>query len=130
MNTRSLLAAVVLSLVTSVASAGLEQPASVTIDLTAMTASGDMLTARRAKGKAELIGCGVRHYQGGIESGFCQANVGDDNLTTVVCFTDDAGLLDAIKSITAFSFITFAWNASGECTRIGNSANSFYLPRF
>lgn len=60
---------------------------------------------------------------------FCQAGVGADETTQqIVCFSDDPILLDAVKSISAFSFISFRWDGIGNCTAIGNSTNSFYLP--
>jgi len=46
------------------------------------------------------------------------------------CSTFDPDLLDAMKSVSDFSFITFSWNVAGECTRIGFSTQSFYLPNF
>ena len=74
-----------------------------------------------------FIGCGVRHNIAPFVFGFCQASVGAGETETVTCFTEDAGLLDAIKSISDYSFVTFGWNADFECTRIGNSTQSFYL---
>ncbi len=65
---------------------------------------------------------------GGIfTTGFCQArNAAEEQFT---CFTQDADLIDAMSSTADFSFITFAWNEDGECTRIGFSTQSFYLTK-
>ena len=35
-----------------------------------------------------------------------------------------------ISDTEVFSFVTFSWNEDGECTRIGNSTQSFYIPEF
>jgi hypothetical protein len=119
-----------LSLVCTVAAAGYVQPAPVTIDFTNRVAQGDLLTARNSKNKFEFIGCGVRYDLTGAYM-FCQAGLGPDPATEqIVCFSDNPNLLDAAKSISAFSYIRFVWDQSGNCTEIGNSTNSFYLPDF
>ena len=44
------------------------------------------------------------------------------------CSTTNADLITAIESIADFSFITFGGDDAGECVRIGNSTQSFYIP--
>lgn len=110
--------------------AGYVQPAPVDVDLTTRLALGDQVTARYSKNDTEFIGCGIRKIQDGVGGvftfGFCQAeDAGGDN---ILCNTQDAALLDAISSSGDFGFITFSWNESDECTRIGFSNQSFYLP--
>ena len=106
-------------------------PAPVDVDLTTRFAGGDMVTARYSKFDNEFIGCGIRKISdgaGGIFSfGFCQAE--DREEERVFCNTDDAGLLDAISSSAGFSYVTFSWNEDNQCTRIGFSNQSFYLPK-
>lgn len=98
-------------------------------------AFGDMWTARTSKNDIDLIGCGIRTFDDGVfvfETGFCQA-VMDDGTEFGLrgsCFTESSVLLDAMKATGDMSFITFAWNTDGECTRIGFSTQSFYLPNF
>ena len=109
--------------------AGLQQPFPVDVDLAGQFAAGDMGAAQSAKDSTTFIGCGIRKVSTGVDTafvnGFCQAADADGEQFT--CFTTNPELLDAISSISDFSFITFAWNVDGECTRIGNSTQSFYL---
>ncbi|GAA0853200.1 hypothetical protein [Aliiglaciecola litoralis] len=105
--------------------AGYTQPAPVIIDLDNNIAYGDMMTARWTKGDDTFIGCGIRHYQGGFVFGFCQAQ--DDDGELAYCQTQDAVLLESMKSMADNSFITYSWNDDGECTRIGFSNQSFYI---
>ena len=132
MKTRTIVSASLLSLLfcTTVAVAGLTQPAPVDVDLVNMSASGDQVTARYSRNDVEYIGCGIRKFDDGagsaISFGFCQAQDEDEEQFT--CFTQNADLLDAISSSGEFGFITFAWDANDECTQIGFSNQSFYLP--
>lgn len=131
MQTRNFLVSLTLLLFTASAFAGLSQPFGVEVDHVNMTASGDMLSARNSKNDVEYVGCGVRAYDdgagGAFYSGFCQAMDADEEW--VVCTTTNPGLLNALAALTDSAFITFNWNEDYECTKIGNSANSFYLEK-
>jgi hypothetical protein len=130
MKYKYLLAVGSFALIFSGAYAGGTQQAPVDVDLDNQIASGDMVTARYSSDKNEFIGCGSRHFDDGVNSfrfGFCQAEDQDGDQFT--CFTENAGLLDRIDGISDFSFITYSWNTDDECTRIGFSTQSFYLPR-
>jgi len=109
--------------------AGSVIPARVTVDLDARIAFGDQLTARTSANDVELIGCGVRYFDDGMGGafsfGFCQAINADEE--TILCQTMSPSLLDAIKSLNSYSYITFTWNELGDCTQVGNSTQSFYL---
>ncbi len=136
MKIRHVLISAILALSSSIAVAGRVQPAEVIIDLDNMFAQGDMWTARTADNDVDLIGCGVRRFDDGVDPpfsfGFCQAT--DANDVFVVCFTASEYLLDAIKGTSDFSFLTFSWEGvdpdNFACTRIGFSTQSFYLPNF
>ena len=135
MKIRYLLSIAALTLIAGVASAGLKQPAPVTIDLTNMFASGDQVTARIAPDDVTFIGCGIRVIDDGVNPfsfGFCQA--GDSAEVQITCFTQNADLLDAMKATSAYAFITFGWRDDGgggaECIRIGFSTQSIYVPNF
>ncbi len=113
--------------------AGYTQPQSVVIDDVNRLATGDMVTARFADNDLEFIGCGIRKIASGgavISFGFCQAREGAEGSESVICQTQDEALLNGIYAISDYSFITFSWNEDGECTRIGNSTQSFYIPNF
>ncbi|MEZ5894318.1 MAG: hypothetical protein R3C58_14390 [Parvularculaceae bacterium] len=109
--------------------AGLVAPQPVDVDLTNRLAAGDMLSARYADNKVEYIGCGVRKRvtaSGIVANGFCQAQDAKEEQFT--CFTTNIDLLDVIEASGDYSYIVFTWNEDGECTRIGFSNQSFYLP--
>lgn len=122
------------------ASAGQVSPFPVDVDLTNMTAAGDMITARFQDDPDVFIGCGTRTFEFAddtiFESGFCQAEDADGEQIT--CFTFSEGLINAIGRLADFSFITFSWqevdDGNGgvtlECNRVGSSTQSFYLPDF
>lgn len=120
------------AMVATTAHAGLTQPAEVDVDLVNGQALGDQVSARYSTNKTEYIGCGVRRRiaagGGYFDNGFCQAqDVAGEQFT---CMTTDAGLLEAIHASGDYGFITFAWDvATGDCTRIGFSNQSFYLPK-
>ena len=95
-------------------------------------ASGDQVTARYNVDPDVFIGCGVRRFAlgggGSSDFGFCQAEDADGD--RAFCNTANADLLDIIDSSGDFGFITFSYDvATGECTRIGFSNQSFYLPK-
>lgn len=119
----------------SAAFAGFIQPVTVEINMTTGFAQGDMWTARTAMDDVSYIGCGVRSFDDGaggtFETGFCQAR--DAASVQVTCFTQNSDLLDTIR-LADFSYVTFSFVDDGtgtggfECTRIGFSTQSFYLP--
>lgn len=94
------------------------------------SAAGNMTSARFSDNDVEYIGCGTRNvdFGGGnlFEFAFCQA--GDAAEVEAFCSTENPDLVDAVRAIADFSFVTFAFNDLGECTRIGLSTQSFYIP--
>jgi hypothetical protein len=121
------------ALVGATAFAGATQPAQVTVTVNSDgsgSASGDMVTARFAPDTVTLIGCGLRHHlnpDGTVNRfGFCQAT----NSANVQgqCSVTNPDLLDALKATSDFAFIVFNWDASGTCTFVGFSTQSFYIP--
>lgn len=128
------LAVALLALASSAALAGLvtEQPVTVTLNADGSgSALGSMTTARFSKNDVEFIGCGVRRIDDGaggiILFAFCQA--ADAANVQGFCTTENPALIASIDGQDDFSFITFAWNAAGECRSIGNSTQSFYIPK-
>ncbi len=118
-------------LASTAAIGGMVQPFPVDVDLTNRIASGDMVTARYSANDTEFIGCGIRIIQdglGGVFSfGFCQAE--DRDGERAFCNSQDAALLDAISSSGDYGFISFSYDETDTCTRIGFSNQSFYLPK-
>lgn len=124
-----------LALSSGLAVAGYVQPAPVTVTVNpdgSGAASGDMVTARFAPDAVSLMGCGTRTIDNGaggtFHFGFCQAT--DAAGVQGFCSTTRADLLEAMHATGDFSFITFRWDVNGECTRIGTSTQSFYIPDF
>ena len=116
-------------LITGVVSAGLIQPARVIVEEDPSGggfAFGDMASARFANNDIEFIGCGIRVFSGGFSFGFCQARDADGQRG--FCSTEDPELLAAMHATSDNSFLTFAWDENEECTRIGFSTQSFYIP--
>lgn len=116
------------------AHAGLVQPAIVEVDLDNRFAAGDTASARFADDDVSFIGCGTRHLlnpgspDGVFDFGFCQGADADGDQFT--CFSDDPGLVARMSNGDAIGFITFSWDEDGNCTRVGFSKQSFYLPEF
>lgn len=134
MKFAGLLTATAFVLISSTVLAGFVRPVPVEVDLDAMTALGDMYTARTADEENVYIGCGVRYFNlgGGLFAwGFCQAE--DAEGDRVTCYTQDELLLDRLRSTSDYSFLTFSWQDDGsggaECVRVGFSTQSFYLPK-
>lgn len=133
MNTKYLTAILLTLCLPGLVLAGFVQPAPVDITVNADgsgRAHGDMVTARFADNDVEHIGCGVRIWSfpdgSYMNWGFCQARDADE--TEGFCETEDPQILDIMKAASAYSFITFQWDAEGECTHIGFSTQSFYIP--
>jgi hypothetical protein len=95
------------------------------------SAQGNMATARFTANTVEYVGCGVRYSISGtttVKGGWCQAT----NSAGVNGFCSISGsnteLLNAISGTSDYSYLVFAWNAAGMCTRVGFSTQSFYIP--
>lgn len=135
MKLDQLLLGAVLALVGGVAAAGAYRPAPLTIDLDGKVAIGDMYSARLSDNKNAYIGCGIRSPAPGVTFAFCQANLGpllDDGSApeSVLCYTEDPSAIATIGAMDDFSYVSFTWDDNGNCTSVGNSTQSFYLPEF
>lgn len=133
MKTRNLTVLITAILFSLTATAGQVNTERVTVTPNADgsgTAAGTLSAARFSRNTVEFIGCGFRMFNnttGGLTRwGFCQAN--NSAGTHVICMIEDSDLLNAIATISDYSFVNFNWNAAGTCTRIGISTQSFYIP--
>lgn len=128
---RFLVIPALLAAAASAAVAGQVTPQPVVLDLVGRQAFGDMATARFSDNPFEFIGCGVRNVllaDGSVfRTGFCQAGISATEFFT--CFTEENELADRMSEGGDYSFITFAWDADGQCTRVGFSTQSFYIPQ-
>jgi hypothetical protein len=130
MKLKQMLVGAVLTLVGGIASGGAYVPVPLTIDLDNQVATGDMYTARLSGNPGDFIGCGIRSPAPGVTFAFCQARLGPSNDQLVQCFTEDPALVAAVAAMDDFSFILFRWDADANCTSVGNSTQSLYLPEF
>ncbi len=132
MYMKSLFATLALALTITSAHAGFTSDVPVTIDNENNLAYGNMVSARFSDNSEELIGCGVRNYafSDGFEYswGFCQARI--DAETSKICSTTNPALLDKMSNINDFSYISFGWDENDECTNVGFSTQSQYIPEF
>ncbi len=130
MRYRKILKTIALVLVSPLAFGGAVVDAPVEVDTELGSAFGVMTSARYSDNDVEYIGCGVRYNDdgaGGVFAfGFCQA--ADAAGVSLFCGTFNLELIEAIRSIADHSFIIFGVDEVGDCTRIGNSTQSFYLP--
>jgi hypothetical protein len=136
-KTKSLLLSGAMLLLSTIVFAGavIDAPTELTLnDDGSGFALGNMVDARFAANDVELIGCGVRAVDDGsgfpFEFGFCSVRVADGSVEGLAgfCTTTSPVLIDKMNAASDYSFITFAWNANGECTNVGFSTQSFYIP--
>lgn len=134
MRMKQLIPVAALALVSSVALAGLviDNPVTVTLNPDGSgEATGTLSSARFSKNKVEFVGCGLRRVEdggGGIFLfGFCQAATATD--VQGFCETENPDLIQAIADQDDYSFVVFSWTADGVCRGIGNSTQSFYIPK-
>jgi hypothetical protein len=130
MKLKRLLVGSVLVLAGGIAAGGTYSPAPLTIDRDNRVASGDMYSARVSDNPNALIGCGLRSPAPGYTFAFCQATLGPADEDLVQCFTEDPGMVATVGAMDDFSYIVFRWDADGNCTSVGNSTQSLYLPVF
>ncbi len=104
----------------------------VEINFEARNAFGSMKTARFSDNEFEQIGCGTRTYGAtefgpGFSWGFCQARISEEE--SVICFAyDKPDLIQQINGVDSYSFVTFRWDENGDCTFVGGSTQSQYIP--
>lgn len=102
----------------------------VTTDATgaAIAAYGNLADAFNSADSNQYIGCG-----GQPTYGWCQAHdasADPDGLHGAYCFTTDPDVIGHIRSISADSYVSFHLDpATGECTSLAVSHNSFYAPK-
>ena len=116
-------------LFSSVAWAGVTSYQPVEIDIDNMSAKGNMVDARFTANKFERIGCGLSTYvySDGETSvqGWCQVSLSEGKNT--ICFTEVPDMLEMIKSIDDYSYISFRWDKSGDCSFIHISTQLQYI---
>ena len=127
-----LVAVLLLSLMSTIAVAGLSHNRTVEILFAedgSGQATGAMAAARYSDNEIEYIGCGTRNFVNPdwtlFEFAFCQA--GDSAGTEAFCSTTNSELVRAVRAISDSSWLLLRWTPEGECQGIGISGNSFHL---
>lgn len=130
MKIKTVLLGTVVSLASASTFAGQIVDVPVDIDLDNRLAVGNMTTARFSENEFEAIGCGVRQWAfpdgTSFSWGFCQAKVEEG--ANQLCTTQNPELLDTMKASSDFAFVTFRWDENDECTYVGFSTQSQYIP--
>jgi len=139
---------VILALISSPLYAGKDTSVTVSIEfdvdengvvLDSGRVTGNMWNARSSKNDVEAIGCfyrAIENEDGSVHKwGRCRA--WDANEVTVVCYTFNPEMLDALQAITAFSYVRFWFtepdpenNNIRYCTQFHISTRSIHLPEF
>lgn len=115
---RGLAGLVAAGVLSSAAFAGQTQPAVVQVELGdgIGSATGDLITARTDKDDEVFIGCGTRNFEDGVgglfSTAFCQARDAEGDQAT--CFATNPDLIQTIREINDFSFVTFGWTDDGS----------------
>lgn len=112
----------------SLVMAGMRFTSEVYVNETYRTAGGAMTDARGAADIRQFIGC--YHYYDSASTtpylGFCQAS--NSAGLTKSCSTTNSQVVQSIRSISAESNISFAWNTDGTCRYVLVNNNSYYKP--
>ncbi|NOJ90010.1 hypothetical protein HNV26_31060 [Myxococcus xanthus] len=108
------------------AAAGMKVDHNVIIDLRNRSAFASMAGARSSSDSTQYMACQIIATPSSI-SGFCEAQ--DAQGTRRTCYTSNQYMLEAIKSISDTSLVSFLWNENAECTQINVGHASVYGPK-
>jgi len=87
---------------------------------------GSLVGVRFTKDDTQQIGCRVRGDKGGAPNVRCAAI--DINENVYFCFSFDAALIEAAKSISPYSYVNFIYDGTGECYSLLASTRSHHIP--
>jgi hypothetical protein len=87
---------------------------------------GNMVAVRSTDDDVQNIGCRVRAVPGADASVVCAARDIDENVH--LCFSFDPALVATAQSISPYSYISYQYNESAECTDLLITARSNHLP--
>jgi hypothetical protein len=91
-------------------------------------AEGSLADARASSDGTQYIGCNLTGYQTSM-SGYCYANdsAGNYKMCSVPASAAPS-MLPVIASLNSQTYLYFAFDASGNCTTIQTSTNSYHAP--
>ena len=110
------------------ANAGRYDHAPVIVDLVNYVGEGGMAAARYSNNDIEEVGCRIRSTAGVGSQVQCQAR--DANDVLIYCTSEDPQILEAARSISSYSWISFTTDQRqyGECLTLNISNKSFHIP--
>ena len=127
MLNRIFLGAALVGFLPAVAHAGESASAEVEVNLVQRRASGDLVTARYEANAGVKIQCAVNVFAGGVKNAACLAvDAAGNSITTNN--TLNADMIAAINGISDHSFISFAWDAGNNLTRVTVIKSSIFTP--
>ena len=88
--------------------------------------SGSLVGIRFTADQTQQLGCRIAAGAGGAPSVACLGRDINENL--YVCFSFDPVLIEAAKSISPYSFVSFAYDESAQCVNILVSVRSHHIP--
>lgn len=109
------LAALPILCVGAYAYAGAKYVFPVTVNAANQHAQGSLGSTRNSADAGTYIGCYVTAQPGSSTSATCYAK---DPTSHGNCFTTNSAMVAAVESVQGDSWISFDWDASGNCTRV------------
>lgn len=116
-------------LTASTAVAGYRWNYPVTIDLASSTVTGSLGSTRNSANGTEWIGCGVTAQPTKLYA-ICYAQ--DAAGGRASCYADGAtspSMVSTIAALNGDGFVSFSWDANGNCTKVLVSARSYWDPK-
>jgi len=127
-STTHLVLACALVLATSVTvEAGQRTDAFVVVSTTSRVASGSMGSARQSSGTVQSIGCSVVYPPNLPQWGSCVAT--NSAGTSATCAFSGNEYWHLLSTLGDDAYITFKWDASGNCTSLEIRNYSYYMPK-
>jgi hypothetical protein len=114
-------------LVASTAAAGYRWYYPVTIS--GNNVAGSLGSARNSGNSNEYIGCAV---YGSSTRAYAICYAQDAAGTTVSCYADPVlapSIVTTVGTLNGDGFLSFSWDASGNCTKVNVSSRSYYEPK-
>jgi hypothetical protein len=123
---RIFLGAALAGFLPALAHAGETASAEVEVNLVQRRASGDLVTARYEANAGVKIQCAVNVLAGGKSAACLAVDAAGNSITTNN--TANADMIAAINGISDHSFISFAWDAGNNLTRVTVIKSSIFTP--
>ena len=87
---------------------------------------GSLVGIRFTADETQQLGCSFAAGAGGVPRVACLGR--DLNENNHFCFSFDPALIEVAKSISPYSFVSFVYDQTGQCTSISLSVRSHHIP--